>query len=58
MDTGMSLGDLSAAALRVSDNTAANLLLEQIGGIDALKKSFRQLGDDVTEPVRPEPDLK
>ena len=57
MDTGMSLGDLSAAALRVSDNTAANLLLEQIGGIDALKKSFRQLGDDVTEPVRPEPDL-
>jgi len=32
VDSGMSVGDLCAAALTLSDNTAANLLLASIGG--------------------------
>lgn len=55
--TGMSLEDLCSAALRVSDNTAANLLLAHIGGVNVLKKSLRQIGDVVTEPSRIEPML-
>lgn len=53
----MSLKELCLAALRVSDNTAANLLLAHIGGANALKKSLRQIGDVVTEPSRIEPML-
>lgn len=57
VETGMSLAELCSAALRVSDNTAANLLLAHIGGVNALKKSLRQIGDAVTEPSRIEPML-
>jgi beta-lactamase class A len=57
VETGMSLEELCSAALRVSDNTAANLLLAHIGGPNALKKSLRQIGDMVTEPSRIEPML-
>nr|WP_196591912.1 class A beta-lactamase [Pectinatus frisingensis] len=57
VETGMSLEELCSAALRVSDNTAANLLLAHIGGPNALKESLRQIGDTVTEPYRIEPML-
>ena len=57
VETGMSLEELCSAALRVSDNTAANLLLAHIGGVNVLKKSLRQIGDAVTEPSRIEPML-
>jgi beta-lactamase class A len=55
--TGMSLRDLCAAALWYSDNTAANLLLEALGGPDGLQAALADLGDDVTEVDRRETDL-
>lgn len=57
VETGMTLEEICSAALRVSDNTAANLLLAHIGGIDGFKMSLRQIGDMVTEPSRNEPML-
>ncbi|MFJ5260549.1 class A beta-lactamase [Streptomyces sp. NPDC088387] len=56
-ETGMSLRELSAATLWYSDNTAVNLLLEDLGGPDALESVLEELGDDVTEMDRYEPDL-
>ncbi|SFB07893.1 beta-lactamase class A [Lentibacillus halodurans] len=57
VDTGMTLKELCDAALRYSDNTAANLILEQLEGPSGLKKSLREIGDHVTEPARIEPAL-
>jgi beta-lactamase class A len=54
---GMSLRELSAATLWYSDNTAANLLLHELGGPDALESVLEDLGDDVTEMDRYEPEL-
>lgn len=42
---GMTVADLCAAALRHSDNTAANLLLRLVGGPAALTAYVRSLGD-------------
>lgn len=53
--TGMSVGDLIAAALQYSDNTAANLLLSQLGGPGALQAAMRALGDSTTRVDRNEP---
>lgn len=57
LDTGMSLHDLGDAALRHSDNTAANLLLEELGGPEALDAALEEIGDDVTSVDRIEPAL-
>ncbi len=46
--TGMSLSALCAAALAVSDNTAGNLLLMQIGGPVGLTAFMRGIGDSDT----------
>ncbi|MBI1204427.1 MAG: class A beta-lactamase [Rhodopseudomonas sp.] len=56
-DGRMSLGDLCAAALAWSDNTAANLMLRQIGGPAALTRYIRTLGDKLTRLDRNEPTL-
>jgi len=53
----MVVGDLCAAAIEVSDNTAANLLLAQIGEAAGLTKFIRSLGNQVTRLDRIEPDL-
>jgi beta-lactamase class A len=53
----MSLGDLCAAAIDWSDNTAANLLLRVIGGPPAFTRYVRALGDDLTRLDRNEPTL-
>jgi beta-lactamase class A len=53
----MTVADLCAAAIEVSDNTAANLLLAQIGGPAGLTKFVRSLGNQVTRLDRIEPDL-
>lgn len=45
---GLSLSELCDAALRYSDNTAANLLLNSIGGPPAVTAFARSLGDDTT----------
>ncbi|WP_435830274.1 class A beta-lactamase [Micromonospora echinospora] len=55
--TGMSLRDLADAAVRYSDNTAANLILAELGGPAGLARHLRALGDRTTKPVRTEPAL-
>jgi beta-lactamase class A len=54
---GMSLVNLCAAAVEVSDNGAANLLLRHIGGPAAYTAYVRALGDPVTRLDRTEPTL-
>jgi beta-lactamase class A len=54
---GMPLGDICAAALNWSDNTAANLILSAIGGPRGFTDYVRGLGDSVTRLDRNEPDL-
>jgi beta-lactamase class A len=55
--TGMTVTDLCDAALTVSDNTAANLLLELLGGPAAVTAFTRGLGDATTRFDRIEPEL-
>ena len=54
---GLPLRDLLAAAAQHSDNTAANLILERLGGPEGFATALRGLGDDVTSPARLEPEL-
>lgn len=54
---GMRVEELCAAALAVSDNTAANLLLESLGGPSKVTAFVRALGDPVTRLDRMEPEL-
>ncbi|MCW0212953.1 MAG: class A beta-lactamase [Pseudonocardia sp.] len=57
VDTGMTVAELCAAAVTVSDNTAHNLLLREAGGPAALTAYLRGLGDGVTRADRAEPAL-
>ncbi|PZF58406.1 class A beta-lactamase [Curtobacterium sp. MCSS17_008] len=57
VDEGMTLRALVDAAVRESDNTAANLLVERLGGVDGVTRWLRGIGDDVTRVDRVEPDL-
>lgn len=57
VDTGMSVRDLLGASLQYSDNTAANLLLDELGGTDAVERALRGLGDMATNVDRTEPAL-
>lgn len=57
VDTGMTLLEISEAAIRKSDNTAGNLLFEGLGGPDKFKQALRDIGDDVTQPERYETEL-
>ena len=54
---GMTVAELCAAAMTLSDNTAANLLLASFGGPKALTAFCRSLGDDITHLDRTEPAL-
>ncbi len=54
---GMTIGDLCAAAIDWSDNTAANLILAAIGGPGGLTRFVRSLGDSMTRLDRDEPSL-
>lgn len=47
-DVGMTVGELCEAAMIVSDNTAANLLLARLGGPSRITAYARSLGDTVT----------
>jgi beta-lactamase class A len=53
----MPIADLCEAAITVSDNTAANLLLGLLGGPGGLTAYARSLGDHVTRLDRTEPAL-
>lgn len=57
VDTGLPLRDVAAAAVQVSDNTAGNLLLDQLGGAAAFEQELRELGDETTSADRYEPEL-
>ncbi|MER5552132.1 class A beta-lactamase [Streptomyces sp. NPDC002793] len=46
--TGMTVRELCDAAVRYSDNAAANLLFSELGGPQGLQDALRGLGDDVT----------
>ena len=53
----MPLGELCAAAITLSDNCAANLILKTLGGPLALTRWLRSSGDSVTRLDRTEPSL-
>jgi beta-lactamase class A len=53
----MTLAELCAAAVTLSDNTAANLMLNSLGGPGAITSYARSLGDEATRLDRIEPDL-
>jgi beta-lactamase class A len=54
---GMTLRELCAAAVRYSDNTAANLLFRELGGPAQLTAFARSIGDTVTRSDRNETEL-
>jgi beta-lactamase class A len=49
---GMTLRAIADAAVRYSDNTAANLMLRQLGGPQTFERELREIGDKVTDPAR------
>ena len=53
----MTIRELCGAIVIESDNAAANVLLNGIGGPSALTAFFRTLGDEVTRLDRQEPEL-
>ncbi|WP_240675027.1 class A beta-lactamase [Cellulomonas endophytica] len=55
--SGLTWREVAAAALVESDNTAANLVLERVGGPAGLTGSLRAWGDTVTRSDRTEPAL-
>lgn len=54
---GMSREALAIASVQYSDNTAANLLLEALGGLDEFNRFVAALGDQKFRLDRQEPDL-
>lgn len=54
---GISIAELCEAAITLSDNAAANLLLSASGGPKAVTQFLRGFGDDVTRLDRTEPTL-
>jgi beta-lactamase class A len=57
VETGMTLTELCAAAVVWSDNTAANLMLDTLGGPAGITAFARAHGDTVTRLDRTEPTL-
>jgi beta-lactamase class A len=53
----LSVAELCEAAITISDNTAANLLLQSLGGPARLTAFMRTLGDATTRLDRDEPSL-
>ncbi|MBX7484012.1 class A beta-lactamase [Qipengyuania qiaonensis] len=57
IEEGATLRELAYAAQTVSDNLAANLLLDRVGGPAGLTAFWRRLGDDVSRLDRKETEL-
>ena len=55
--TALAVRDLCGAAVSFSDNTAANILLNGMGGPAALTRFMRSIGDEVTRLDRIEPEV-
>ncbi|HUA80486.1 MAG TPA: class A beta-lactamase [Dyella sp.] len=54
---GMTLAELCSAAVSLSDNTAANVLMAHLGGPSVVTNFARQVGDSITRLDRIEPEL-
>lgn len=54
---GLAVAQLCHAAITLSDNTAANLLVASLGGPAALTRWLRDRGDGITRMDRTEPEL-
>lgn len=54
---GLTLDELAEAAVRESDNTATNLVLERLGGPSALEEALRSVGDEDTNVDAVEPGI-
>lgn len=50
-------GELCRAAVSYSDNTAANVVVDRIGGVAAFNRFMQSLGDSVTRMDRKEPEI-
>ncbi|GAA4870191.1 class A beta-lactamase [Saccharopolyspora cebuensis] len=57
VDTGMTLRAVLDAAVRYSDNTAANLIFGELGGPEGFTAALRALGDTTTRSDRIETEL-
>ena len=57
VDTEMTLAELCLASIDMSDNTAANMLIDHIGGPQAVTAYFRDIGDEISRLDRREPEL-
>jgi beta-lactamase class A len=57
VDGGLTIRELCDAAIRYSDNTAGNLLLDELDGPGEITVFARSLGDQVTRLDRREPEL-
>ena len=53
----LSIGELCFATLDMSDNTAANLLIDRLGGTQGVMAYLDRIGDPTTRLDRKEPDL-
>jgi len=54
---GLTPAELAEAAVRESDNTAMNLLLDRLGGPAGLERGLAELGDETTRVADVEPGL-
>ena len=57
VDDGLPLDDVAESALRVSDNLAMNIVLDELGGPEALDDALEKSGDMTTEVTDEEPEL-
>lgn len=55
--TGATLRELAQATQITSDNTAANVLLREVGGPAAMTAFWRSIGDEVSRLDRTEPEM-
>lgn len=55
--SSLTIQKLCEAAVTVSDNPAANILIREMGGLDAWRMWYRAIGDQVTRVDRWEPQL-
>jgi beta-lactamase class A len=57
VNDGLPLAEVAESALRVSDNAAMNIVLDEIGGPHGLDEALEDTGDTTTEVTAEEPDL-
>ena len=57
VDEGMTLRAVAEAAVRFSDNTAGNIVLDRLGGPEGFTQALRDLGDTTSSSDRIETDL-